>query len=95
MARHYTAIPYVYLEECEMLSDAEFGALIRGLLRYSLTGEPIEAEGNARFFAKRMMLQEDLNRKRYTDVCHGRKRAGAREEPCKEDQNSPEENREA
>ena len=70
MARNYTAVPHSYLEECEALSDAEFGALMRGLLRYSRTGEVIEVEGNARFFARRMMNQEDLNRKRYAELSH-------------------------
>ena len=74
MAKDYTAIPHAYLEECEALTDAEFGALIRALLRYSRTGEVIEPEGNARFFARRMMNQEDINRRRYSMVCHGRAR---------------------
>ena len=74
MAKDYTAIPHAYLEECEALTDAEFGGLIRALLRYSRSGEPIEAEGNARFFAKRMMNQEDINRRRYADKSRGRAR---------------------
>ena len=76
MANNYTAIPHAYLDECEALTDAEFGALIRGLLRYSISGEAIEAGGNARFFAKRMMNQEDINRARWEDVSRKRAEAG-------------------
>lgn len=77
--KNYTAVPHVYLSECAMLTDAEFGQLIRGLLRFSVDGTPIEVGGNARFFAQRMMNQEEINRKRYSDVSHGR--AHAREQP--------------
>ena len=76
MARNYTAIPHAYLEECEGLSDAEFGGLIRALLRYSRSGEPIEAEGNARFFARRMMNQEDFFRKSFEKTAGKRSEAG-------------------
>ena len=76
MANNYTAIPHAYLDECEALTDAEFGALIRGLLRYSICGEAIEADGNARFFAKRMMNQEDINRARWEEVSRKRAEAG-------------------
>jgi len=78
MGKNYTAVPYGYLDECGMLTDAEFGQLMRGLLRYSAEGTPIEAEGNARFFAKRMMNQEDYNRQRYEDICRARSEAGKR-----------------
>lgn len=81
MAKDYTAIPHGYLSECEMLTDEEFGRLIRGLLRYSMDGTPICADGNARFFARRMMNQEDINRKRYSDVTHGRTRAQDKQQP--------------
>ena len=74
--KNYTAVPHSYLDECEMLTDAEFGALMRGLLRYSAEGTPIVAAGNARFYARRMMNQEDINRARYDDVCRKRAEAG-------------------
>ncbi len=70
--KNYTAVPHGYLDECEMLSDAEFGWLMRALLRYSIDGTPIRAEGNARFFARRMMNQEDINRARYEAAATGR-----------------------
>ena len=78
MTKNYTAIPHSYLEECEMLTDAEFGQLMRGLLRYCVDGTPIRAEGNARFFARRMMNQEDYNRIRYEEICRARSEAGKR-----------------
>ena len=76
MAKNYTAIPHGYLDECEALTDAEFGLLMRGLLRYSIDGTPIEAGGNARFFARRMMNQEDLNRARWEQISRSRAEAG-------------------
>lgn len=59
MARNYAALPYDYLEEMEALNDAEFGRLTRALLAYSMTGEQIALCGNERFYAKRVMSQED------------------------------------
>lgn len=76
MANNYTAVPHAYLEECECLSDAEFGSLIRALLRYSRDGEAAEPAGNARFFAKRVMNQEDMNRLRYEQIAERRAEAG-------------------
>lgn len=65
MANNYCAVPHVYIEECETLTDAEFGRLMRALLRYSRDGEAISLEGNERFFARRMMTQEDVFNERY------------------------------
>ncbi len=76
MARKYIAIPYAYLEECELLTDAEFGQLMRALLRYSRSGEVIDLTGNAAFYAKRMMLQEDVFRERYEATSRRRSEAG-------------------
>ena len=78
MANNYTAVPHAYLDECADLSDEEFGRLMRALLRYSRDGEAMELSGNERFFARRMMNQEDINRRRYADKSRGRAR---REEP--------------
>ena len=60
-------MPHEYLEECETLSDEEFGRLMRALLRYSRDGEVIEFPGNERFFARRMMHQEDMFKLRYEE----------------------------
>ena len=76
LANKYTAVPHAYLDECDALTDAEFGLLMRGLLRYSIDGTPIEAGGNARFFARRMMNQEDLNRARWEQISRRRAEAG-------------------
>ena len=76
MARNYAAIPHEYLEEMEALSDAEFGRLARALLRYSMTGEAIALSGNERFYAKRVMMQEDRHQASYTDLSRKRSEAG-------------------
>ena len=76
MANNYCAVPHVYLDECEALTDEEFGRLMRSLLRYSRDGEAIELAGNERFFARRMMNQEDVNAARYADISAKRSEAG-------------------
>ena len=76
MANNYCAVPHVYLDECEALTDAEFGRLLRALLRYSRSGEVIDLDGNERFFAKRMMNQEDMFNERYAAISAKRSEAG-------------------
>lgn len=76
MARNYAALPYDYLEEMEALNDAEFGRLTRALLTYSMTGEPIALCGNERFYAKRVMAQEDRFKASYQDLSSTRSAAG-------------------
>lgn len=76
MARNYAALPYEYLEEMEQLNDAEFGRLTRALLAYSMTGEPIALCGNERFYAKRVMAQEDRFQESYTEASEKRREAG-------------------
>ena len=76
MARNYAALPYDYLEEMDALNDAEFGRLTRALLVYSMTGEQIALCGNERFFAKRMMAQEDRFKASYDDIATTRSEAG-------------------
>ena len=78
--------PFAYRNEVQPLSlfwftdihgDAEeFGRLIRGLLRYSRDGEVIDLDGNERFFAKRMMNQEDINARHYAELSAKRSEAG-------------------
>jgi hypothetical protein len=76
MARNYAALPYDYLEEMEALNDAEFGRLTRALLAYSMTGEQIALCGNERFYAKRVMSQEDRFKASYEEVSVVRSEAG-------------------
>ena len=76
MARNYAALPYDYLEEMEALNDAEFGRLTRALLVYSMTGEPLALCGNERFYAKRVMAQEDRFKASYDDISTTRREAG-------------------
>ena len=72
----YTAVPFAYLEEMEGLTDTEFGHLMRGLLRYSRDGEVIEPIGNERFFAIRVMNQQDIYAERYRTLKEKRSEAG-------------------
>lgn len=76
MARNYAALPYDYLEEMEALNDAEFGRLTRALLVYSMTGEQLALCGNERFYAKRVMAQEDRFKASYDDISATRREAG-------------------
>ena len=76
MARNYAALPYDYLEEMEALNDAEFGRLTRALLAYSMTGEQLALCGNERFYAKRVMAQEDRFKASYDDISTTRREAG-------------------
>lgn len=76
MARNYAALPYDYLEEMEALNDAEFGRLTRALLVYSMTGEQLALCGNERFYAKRVMAQEDRFKASYDNISTTRREAG-------------------
>lgn len=80
MARNYAAVPYEYLEEMDALTDEEFGRLIRALIEYSRSGTAISNDGNERFYAKRVMAQEDRFKESYeeqTAALSERGRAGA------------------
>ena len=76
MARNYAAVPYEYLEEMEQLSDEEFGRLVRALLRYSRDGVEIPAEGNLKFYAKRVMGREERYQTQFQKLSAQRSEAG-------------------
>lgn len=76
MARNYAALPFDYLEEMEALNDAEFGRLTRALLVYSMMGEKIALCGNERFYANRVMAQEDRFKASYAEISDARSEAG-------------------
>lgn len=76
MARNYAALPHEYLEEMEMLSDAEFGRLCRALLKYSMTGEEERLQGAEKVLLKRVFLQERRYQDSYDDITKARKEAG-------------------
>ena len=76
MARNYAALPFDYLEEMEALNDAEFGRLTRALLVYSMTGEKMALCGNERFYANRVMAQEDRFKASYAEISDARSEAG-------------------
>ena len=76
MARNYAALPFDYLKEMEALNDAEFGRLTRALLVYSMAGEQIALCGNERFYANRVMAQEDRFKASYAEISDARSEAG-------------------
>ena len=65
MARDHACVPWEYLNEMDELNDSEFGRLMRALLTYSMTGEPMALTGNERFYAKRVMSREDRYQESY------------------------------
>lgn len=78
IARNYAALPHEYLDEMAELTDEEFGHLVRGLLRYSMTGEVIQPFGNTKFYVRRVMMQEDRFQASYNDVAERLSEAGKR-----------------
>lgn len=76
MARNYMPLPYEWIEEMEELSDAEFGRLMRAAARYSRDGAPIALSGNERFYAKRVMTQQDRYQESYSETSGKRREAG-------------------
>lgn len=59
MARNYTALPHEYLETTDCLSDAEFGRLIRALLKYSAAGTTAPLGGREAILFPTLKLRED------------------------------------
>lgn len=76
MARNYAALPHEYLEEMELLSDEEFGRLMRALLKYSITGEAEPPTGPERMVFPRVRNQEDRFQESYRDLSSERRAAG-------------------
>lgn len=76
MARNYAALPHEYLLEMSELTDEEFGRLVRGLLRFSMTGEVPELPGNERFFLYRIMTREQGLQESYEELAQARSAAG-------------------
>ena len=76
MARNYAALPYEYKREMTALSDAEFGRLCRALIDYSENGTPIALCGNERFYAERVMMQEDRFKKSYDTTANKNRENG-------------------
>ncbi|MCD7945194.1 MAG: DUF6291 domain-containing protein, partial [Clostridiales bacterium] len=68
MARTYAALSHEYRKEMRQLSDAEFGRLCRALIDYSVSGKPIALSGNERFYAERVMTQEDRVQQSYEEL---------------------------
>ena len=69
MAREYTPLPFEFLDEMDLLSDEEYGRLIRAMQAYSITGEDSPPPGQERFFWKRARNVVD----RYADSYESRR----------------------
>lgn len=78
MARNYAALLHEYLEEMDILSDAEFGRLCRALLRYSMDGKEGQLEGAEKVLWKRVKKQEDRFQESYEEKSEARRNAGKR-----------------
>ena len=76
MARDYTPVPFEFLEEMDGLSDEEYGRLIRGMQRYSMTGEEPELEGTEKLFWKRCRNTIDRYAASYDSLCAARAESG-------------------
>lgn len=75
MSIQYMLLPFEYLDETELLSDEEFGRLIRAGLMYAKDGAELSMEGNEKFFAARIKNMIDRNRDAYSEICLKRKKA--------------------
>ena len=76
MARNYAALLHEYLEEMDILSDAEFGRLCRALLVYSADGKEVQLEGAEKVLWKRVKRQEDRFRESYEEQLQSKRNAG-------------------
>lgn len=76
MARNYAALLHEYLEEMDILSDAEFGRLCRALLAYSADGKEVQLEGAEKVLWKRVKKQEDRFRESYEEQIRSKRSAG-------------------
>lgn len=76
MARNYAALLHEYIREMGCLTDAEFGRLCRALIQYSADGTPIALGGNERFFAERVMMQEERFQQSYEELSAARSEGG-------------------
>ena len=74
MARNYAALYYEYQDEMDALTDEEFGRLMRALISYSRDGTEIPADGNLKFYAKRVMNREDETKRNYDEIAEKNRR---------------------
>ena len=74
--RRYTPLPFEYLEEMELLSDEEYGRLIRALQRYSMQGEVVDCPGREVLYYKRVLHREDRFHKEFESIQKQRSYAG-------------------
>ena len=76
MNRDYVPIPMEYLEEMACLSDADFGALIRGLLSLNVTGETPVLPERASMFWVRVRNRDERYQASFEEAAQRRSEAG-------------------
>lgn len=69
MAREFFQCYHSYLKQCESLSDAEFGRLIRAALRYSATGQKDDVPGQEKYALGFLTYNIDNEKRAYEDKC--------------------------
>lgn len=74
--RNYVAIPFEYLNTMRVLSDSEFGRLVRGLVEYAANGKPLALKGRERMFADYVISQEQRFQESYTEAKKTKSKAG-------------------
>ena len=78
MAREYVPLPLEYLEEMALLTDGDFGKLVRALLLYAKDGTPVDLEGDCRFYCTRVMNKDKHYAERAAEEEEKRERVSRR-----------------
>lgn len=76
MARNYAALPHEYLRTLAILTNGEFGQLIRALLSYSETGNEEKLTGRAEVLWAYVKSQEDRYQDSYDSASNTKSEAG-------------------
>lgn len=69
MSMNYTTIPHEFYDEFDCLTDAQFGALIRGMLSYHITGDEPPLALPEKMFWKRVKNYVDRCTQSYQKKC--------------------------
>ncbi len=75
-SRFYVAVPFEYHKEMEYLTDEEFGALIRALLRFGMTGEVPVVDGVLRHYINRVIERQRRFQEDWRSMAEKRSKAG-------------------
>ena len=74
--RNYAPLPLEYYKEMRHLSDAEFGALIRMVLYFNLTGKIPKVDGILLHYMDRVMEAQKRFNKNWNQIKEARSAAG-------------------